>query len=193
MMGTAFGMVLFFAAYFWILRHPAFPPVIMPLTAIDRWIGFFPAALIFYLSLWFYVSLAPALLTDLGQLQRYLTGTVVLAAIGLGIFFLWPTTTAPSPVDWSSYPAFAFMKKVDASGNACPSLHAGFAVYSAMWFGSILRESHGAALLRWGNWIWCAGILYSTLATRQHVFVDILAGSGLGWMVGALSIPRRKI
>jgi len=193
MIGTTVGMVVFFVVYFWILRHPLSTPTLMPLTAVDRWIAFSPASLAVYLSLWFYVSLAPALLTDPAQLWRYLTGTITLATIGLGIFFIWPTSTPSSIVDWSLYPAFAFMKGVDASGNACPSLHAGFAVFSALWFARIFRDSHASAGMRLANWSWCLGILYSTIATRQHVFVDILAGSALGALIGAWSLRARSV
>ena len=50
-LGLTGGMTAFFAAYFWMLRHPLHPPLLMPLTAVDRWIAFQPAALPLYLSL----------------------------------------------------------------------------------------------------------------------------------------------
>ena len=38
------------------------------------------------------------------------------------------------------------------------------------------------------NALWCVGILYATLAIRQHVALDMLAGSALGGLVGWLSL-----
>lgn len=190
MAGIIGGMIAFFAVYFWILRNLTSPAVEMPLTVVDRWIAFVPVSLTFYLSLWAYVSLVPALLCDRASLRRHAAGAIFMAALGLGIFFVWPTCTPSFPVDWSRYPAFAFMQGVDAPGNACPSLHAAFAVYSALWLSRIFRDLGAGFGIRGGNWIWCIGILYSTLATRQHVFIDLLAGGLLGMLAGWVSVFR---
>ena len=85
-LGTTLGMTAFFVVYFWLLHHPFFPITIMPVTAVDRWIAFAPNALGLYVSLWIYVSLAPALLTERRELISYLLATTVLSVIGLGIF-----------------------------------------------------------------------------------------------------------
>jgi membrane-associated phospholipid phosphatase len=42
--------------------------------------------------------------------------------------------------------------------------------------------------LRALNWLWCAGILYSTVATRQHVALDVLAGAALGAAVAVVHL-----
>jgi hypothetical protein len=183
MFGTAFGMAAFFIAYFWVLRHPVGLLTVMPLTAVDRFIGFQPAALPVYLSLWLYVSLAPALVTDRRELISYGVAAVALSALGLGIFLLWPTVVPPPGVDWSQHPAFAFLKNADAPGNACPSLHVAFAVFSAVWFGRLLRGLGAGPGVLVFNWLWCLGIVYSTVATLQHVFLDALAGAALGALV----------
>src|SRR5476649_348351 len=81
MIGTILGMTAFFVAYIWLLRHPLHPVTVMPLTAVDRLVGFCPAALPLYLSLWFYVSLAPALLVDRRELVSYGLAAVGLSAI----------------------------------------------------------------------------------------------------------------
>jgi membrane-associated phospholipid phosphatase len=180
MLGTTLGMGVFFVIYFWLLRHPSYPVTLMPLTALDRWIAFRPEALPLYLSLWFYVSLAPALLAERRELVAYGLAAAVLSAIGLGIFFFWPTAVPQLDVDWARHPAFAFLQAVDAAGNACPSLHVAFAVFTAFWFGRILPQLNAGCTIRALNWLWCAGILYSTIAIRQHVALDVLAGIGLG-------------
>jgi membrane-associated phospholipid phosphatase len=180
MLGTTAGMAAFFSAYFWLLRHPLHPARIMPRIAADHWVPFWPWALPLYLSLWLYVSLVPALLRDRRELASYGAAAGALSAIGLGIFFLWPTGVPPSEIDWSRHPGFAFLKSVDASGNACPSLHVAFAVFTAVWFGRLLGATGAPPALRAVNWLWCLGILYSTVATRQHVALDVAAGAALG-------------
>jgi|CZKI01.1.fsa_nt_gi membrane-associated phospholipid phosphatase len=184
--GTTTGMIVFFGIYFWLLRHPLFPYTTVPLTPIDRLIGFWPGALPLYLSLWFYLPLAPALLIDRSELVSYGFAAVGLSVIGLGIFLFLPTAVPPAEVDWSRHPAFVFLKAADASGNACPSLHVAFAVFTAIWFERLLRQMGAGPLVRALNWLWCLGILYSTIAIRQHVFLDVIAGAVLGSTVAGV-------
>jgi membrane-associated phospholipid phosphatase len=190
MIGTTLGMTFFFMAYFWVLRHPFGSPLVMPLTSVDRWIGFSAAALPLYLSLWLYVSLAPALLNTRRELFFIGLAALVTSAAGLGIFLIWPTTIPPSAIDWSAHSAFAFLKTVDASGNACPSLHVAFALLAAIWIGRVLRQTGAGLLPRVFNWLWCVGIFYSTVATGQHVALDVLAGTALGGVVALISVKR---
>ena len=185
MTATTLGISGFFVAYFWVLHHPRFPLTVMPLTALDRWVEFRPEALPVYLSLWLYVSLAPALLKSLRELASFGLAALALSAIGLGIFMLWPTATPSFDIDWSRHPSIQFLKTVDVASNACPSLHVAFAVFTALWLERLLLEMHSGMALRVLNALWCLGILYSTLATRQHVVIDVVAGAALGGIVAA--------
>lgn len=194
MLGLTLGMSAFFIAYFWVLNHPLFPVTVMPLTPLDHLLHFQPAALPLYLSLWFYVSLAPALIIERRELFSYGVAAIALSLFGLGCFLAWPTAVPPSAIDWSHYPAFVFLKAADAAGNACPSLHVAFAVFTAAWLDRTLRQMRAGRVVRTLNWLWCAGIAYSTIATRQHVVLDILAGAALGGLTGwiALRLLRRR-
>jgi membrane-associated phospholipid phosphatase len=193
MIGTPLGIAAFFVAYFWVLRHPLYSPAIVPLTAVDRLVDFRPGVLPLYFSLWFYVSLAPALLIDRREFIAYGLAVVGLSMIGLGIFLVWPTAVPPSEIDWSQHPAFAFLKSVDASGNACPSLHVAFAVFTAFWLERLLRQMGAGRLVRALSWLWCLGILYSTVATRQHVFLDVLAGAVLGAVIAGAHLRLLRV
>lgn len=170
----------FFAVYFLLLDHPQFAVTLMPETALDRWIAFEPTALPLYLTLWIYISLPPGLLDTPRDLLRYHAGIVALALAGLALFTLWPTASPRPDIDWTRYPVFGPLLAVDRSGNACPSLHAAFAVFTAIWFDRLLQHPGDRGLSRALNALWCLGILYSTLATKQHVAVDVFAGIGLG-------------
>ncbi|MGH8274681.1 MAG: phosphatase PAP2 family protein [Gammaproteobacteria bacterium] len=171
---------LFFVAYFLLLYNPLFPITVMPFTALDRWIGFHPWALVAYLSLWIYVSLPPALIGDKRELIFYLWACIGLSLAGMLIFLFWPTATPTPDIDWSRYPGFQFLQSVGLARNACPSLHAAFAVFSGFWLARQLRELRAPLGLHIVNILWCLAILYSTIATRQHVALDIYAGSALG-------------
>jgi hypothetical protein len=188
MIGTTLVMTAFFLAYFWVLHHPLFPVTTMPLTALDRMIPFQSAMLPLYLSLWLYVSLAPALLCERREMISYPVATIGLSLVGLVIFLFWPTNVRWPDVDWSQHPTFAFLQSVDAAGNVCPSMHVAFAVFTAIWLERILRQMGAGIFVCAFNWLWCLGILYSTVATRQHVVVDVLAGAVLGAVVAAVHL-----
>ncbi len=190
MIGMTLGMTAFFVAYFATLNHPLFPVTTIPLTAIDRLVGFRPEALPLYLSLWLYVSLAPALLKNRRELMSYALAAVMLSVIGLGIFLIWPTAVPRFEIDWSRHAFFSFLKSADAAGNACPSLHAAFAVFTAVWLEHLLREMSAGRLVRALNWLWCLGILYSTVAVRQHVALDTLSGAVVGAIV---ALPHLRV
>ena len=189
--GTTLFISLFFGAYFYLLKDPAYPTTVMPITSLDRLIGFQPLALPMYLSLWVYVSLPPALLATRRELYGYglaMTGTCLA---GLIVFYFWPTVVPAADIDWTQYPGVNFLKSMDASGNACPSLHVATAGFSGIWLHHLLRRFGAPPWLLIFNWGWCIGIVYSALATRQHVAVDVLAGLALGGLAAYVSLRYR--
>ena len=185
-LATTLGISAFFIAYFWVLHHPFSVPTFMPVTALDRLIAFEPGALPLYFSLWLYVGLAPALLDSGRALATYGLATLAISVIGLGIFMAWPTAVPPAAIDWSLHPSIEFLKGVDLAANACPSLHVAFAVFTGICLDRLLRDMRSRHWPLALNWAWCIGILYSTLATRQHVALDVLAGTALGAGVAAV-------
>jgi membrane-associated phospholipid phosphatase len=180
MVGTTLIMTAFFVGYFALLTHVRSPVTTVPPIFIDRMIPFQPWALVLYVSLWVYVPLAPALIVDRRELLSYGWATVAMSLVGFGIFILWPTAVPRPEIDWSQHPSVHYLKAVDASGNAFPSLHVAFAVFTAIWFARLLREIGAGGIARALNWAWCLGIIYSTLAVRQHVALDAVAGAILG-------------
>lgn len=177
---TMLFMVLFFWAYFAILRQPLSPPATMPRLAVDAWIPFTPAAFPVYAALWVYVSLPPAFIGGLRPLLWFGAWMSALCLFCLGIFWLLPTAVPPAGIDWTNYPDLAMIKGIDAAGNACPSLHVASAVFAALWLERIARSVAAPAGLRWGNGLLCLAILWSTVATRQHVVLDVVAGVAVG-------------
>ncbi len=193
-------IALFFVAYFLLLDYPLFAVHVMPLTALDRWIGFQPWAFIPYFSLWVYVSLPPTLIAGRRELMSYLGAAAGLSLAAMLVYLFCPTATPAPGIDWAHYPAFEFLHSAGLARNACPSLHAAFTVFSAFWIGCLLREMRAPALLHAVNVLWCLLILYSTIATRQHVALDIYAGVALGfagyaahrWFAAGLPVSSRR-
>ncbi|BAN36560.1 phosphoesterase PA-phosphatase-like protein [Sulfuricella denitrificans skB26] len=189
--GTTLFISLFFGAYFYLLKTPAYPTTVMPFTLLDRVIGFQPLALPMYLSLWVYVSLPPALLATRRELYGYGLAMAGTCLVGLIVFYFWPTAVPAAHIDWAQYPDVNFLKNMDASGNACPSLHVATAVFSGFWLHHLLRRFYAPLWILIVNSTWCIGIVYSTIATRQHVAIDVMAGLVLGGVGAYLSWRNR--
>lgn len=182
---------LFFGAYFYVLKAPAYPTTVMPFTWVDQVISFQPWAMSLYVSLWVYVSMAPSWLSTRRELYRYVAGMTGTCLAGLIVFYFWPTAVPAADIDWARYPGVDFLKNVDAAGNAFPSLHVATALFSGIWLDYLLRRFGAPRWSRLVNWLWCIGIIYSTLATRQHVAVDVWGGLMLGGVAAWLSLRDR--
>ncbi|MFD1577656.1 phosphatase PAP2 family protein [Ramlibacter ginsenosidimutans] len=176
MTGTIGGIWGFFLLYFWTQESRATHAVTVPMTAVDHWVGVSQSALLPYASLWVYVALAPALARDLAGVRKYVSGALIMAFLGLATYWFFPTTTPAFGVHWSDYPALQVLKTADRGGNAFPSLHVAFAVYSGAIIAGELRSISAPPWVRGASWLWCAAIVYSTLATRQHVAIDVAGG-----------------
>jgi membrane-associated phospholipid phosphatase len=190
--GVPGTILVFLLLYRHLLNHPMFPVTEMPLTALDHIVGFYPPALFLYGSLWLYVSLPPTFLESRRELLDYAWAVGGVCLIGLLCFLLWPTTVPPLDFDRGRHPGFGALQGLDAAGNACPSLHVATALFSAVWLGVVLREMGAGWIVRGASWGWGLGIVYSAMATKQHVALDVLAGAVLGLTGAALSLRYRE-
>lgn len=186
-LGTTAGMGAFFVGYFALIRHPAYPLGIMPRTWIDHALPFQPWSLLPYVSLWLYISLVPSFLVHRREMWSFAFGCLGLSLAGYAFFYFFPTTIPAPDIDWKDYPSFLFLKNADVGGNACPSLHAAFAVFTALWFERILPALGGGRGARAFNLLWAALIVYSTIGTRQHVALDALFGAALGALAASIN------
>jgi len=181
--GSMGFMVLFFWGYIYILRHSFFTVTDMPLLAIDGWIPYQNSAWVLYVSLWLYVQLPVTMIEKRRELILYGWMAAAVSAIGFVVFILWPTAVPAVGVEGDGS-LYSTMRSIDTTGNSCPSLHVAFSVFTAQWLERFIRRVGGAGWLRWLNVVWCLGIVYSTLATKQHVVLDAFAGAVLGYAGG---------
>lgn len=188
--GITLFMWAFFAGYLYLLKNPVFPVTMMPLTELDIAVGFKPDTLFLYVSLWLYVTLPAGLQATRRELIYYALVVGALCVTGFACFLFWPTAVPSANIAWEQNFGFSFLKSVDAAGNACPSLHVATAVFSAVWLNRLLFEVGAPRIVRVFNWAWCVGIAYSTLATKQHVAVDMVAGATMGMLAAGLSLTQ---
>ena len=188
--GVSGFIALFFIFYFYLLRNPAYPVVVIPVLALDDLVKFQPIGFPIYVSLWLYVSLPVMLMSTRREIVGYGGWIGGLCAVALLIFYFYPNAVPPAHIDWSAYPAIDFLKNIDASGNACPSLHVGTAVFTAIWLHHQLGKVQIFRFAKPLNLLWCLAIAYSTLATKQHVVVDLIAGAALGAIIAWLSLRK---
>lgn len=178
--GITASITLFMAVYFMLLKNPQHTVRVMPLVALDHRVAFVPWAVWPYVSLWLYIGAAPSLLRLRAEMWRYVLSVTAVAVIGCAVFYFWPTMVPDFAIEWSNWPALALIKATDASGNACPSLHVAFAVLSAIWLQHLLQTVKAPLWAHATNFAWCGLIVWSTMATRQHVALDVAAGIVLG-------------
>jgi membrane-associated phospholipid phosphatase len=184
--GTAAFMAIFFYSYFAVLHSPIGAVTLMPLTAVDDWIAFWPPAFYLYASLWVYTALVPALQPSLLKLVAYGCGIGSLCLSALVIFSFFPTAVPYEFSSWFTDPSLSLLRSLDLAGNACPSLHVATAIFTAMAMHQLLRDLQAPPWVRQASWLWCALIVYSTMAIKQHVLWDVLAGLALGLLFGWL-------
>lgn len=187
-LGTMAFMALFFWAYFAVLRNPLSTPTVMPLIGLDAWIPFSPQAFPVYASLWVYVSLPPAFFRDFRALALYGLWIAGLCLFCLALFWLFPTTVPVFSVDWEAHPELAVLRGLDLAGNACPSLHVATAVFSAFWLDRFFQRFQAPMFVRGLSALHCLLILWSTVAVRQHVVLDVFAGIAVGAIFSWLSL-----
>jgi hypothetical protein len=190
-LGISGVIALFFVGYFHVMRHPVHTVTVMPLTALDALVPFQPSMVFPYLSLWLYVGIAPGLLLTVRQLLVYGQWAGALGLTGLGLFYAWPTAVPPMQVDTTGSMWFGLLRGIDASGNACPSMHVAFAVFSAAWLAHMLKAARVPAALHGVNLAWLLAITWSTVAIRQHVVLDVVGGTLLGGAFAWLSLRGR--
>lgn len=194
LVGVSGFIWIFFIGYFALLRHPVHPVTVMPQGPLDHWVGFQPWALWPYLSLWVYVGIPAGFAVAMRPLLAYGGWAALMCGVGLAIFYLWPTAVPADaqPADAVRHLGFGVLRGVDAPGNASPSMHVAAAVFAAAWTHRMLRQVAAPRGFAVANLLWCAAIVWSTMATKQHVAADVAAGLLLGGVFAALSLRATR-
>jgi membrane-associated phospholipid phosphatase len=172
--------LLIYGPYLYLQRHQFFPATTVQPTALDRSLPYWGQSVWIYLSIYLLMPVGPFLMNRRNQLWCYAAGVILIGVVADIVFVFWPTV-CPRPDISEPTAAYKILVAIDRPFHAMPSLHAAFAVYSALCGNLVVRALGGRKRWRVALGIWAALILYATLATKQHVFADILAGSVLGF------------
>jgi membrane-associated phospholipid phosphatase len=66
------------------------------------------------------------------------------------------------------------------------------AVHAACWLHWRLQALGAPRWTRWASALQCLAIVWSTMAIRQHVFIDVACGAAVGLLFGWLSIRSER-
>jgi membrane-associated phospholipid phosphatase len=171
--------LFFWVGYGFLASHALFPVQTVPSTWVDRAIPFQPAGWsVVYLSEFLFTTTVPWLLSTSADLRRYAWGLFGLSGISF-LFFLFLPVASPRPSGFIGDELHQVILQLDGAYNAFPSLHAGFLAYTFALAWRIFH--HELPRWLWGlSWTWGTLVMYSTLAIRQHYFLDLIAGAAIG-------------
>ena len=179
-LSLTFALAAFFCIpYFVLQRVVVFPIRTLPVTAIDRAIGFNAPWVWAYQSAYLLLLLVPWMTTRREQLTKYATGFIVLSTVGFLCFFFLPIR-GPRPDSESINTMFHLLVWYDRPLNCFPSLHVGLAVYTMLVAAAISDRtlpSHIRTAVLFLGCLWVGLVAYAALATKQHYAVDLPAGA----------------
>jgi len=168
-----------YGPYQFLQVHHFFPATELLPGMFDRWIPFDARFTWIYLSIYLLMPIGPVLMKSRGQLYRYAAGILLISVLADAVFIFRPTF-CPRPNSIGTGRFYQLLIAIDNPFHGLPSLHAAFALYAGLCATKMLRMFDRRIYLIAITWIWVTLILYSTLATKQHTFLDIAVGSTLG-------------
>jgi membrane-associated phospholipid phosphatase len=155
-----------------------------PAIALDRAVSLQPAWMLVYGSLYVFVVTLPLFVVrQRGLFRRALQAYLTVMIVSYVGFVLYPTVT-PRPPDvlgegfaaWS----LRLMYSLDQPYGCFPSLHVAYAFVSAL---ACYRVHRGVGI---AATLWAALIAVSTLYTKQHYALDVIAGGLLAYVAYVL-------
>jgi membrane-associated phospholipid phosphatase len=170
--------VTFWTPFFLLERWPLLSVTYFSETWVDRAIPFMPIAAWPYLSLWLYLALAGLMLVRRQDCWRCCWILAGMGVIANFVFLIYPTAVPPRPK--VSVQPYAFIVANDERGNACPSLHVAYTLVAAIMMHGWLSCFQRRLILRAVAWTWALAIIFSTIAIRQHLVIDVAWGLVLG-------------
>jgi len=143
-------------------------------TFADRWFPLQPTWSIVYGALYLFLILLPVLLIrDLEHVRRTVRAYLAVWLTAYGFFVFYPTI-APRPLISGAHSfgawGLSLLYSADTPYNCFPSLHVAHSFVSALTCGRLHRGVGRFALLA----AFLVGL--STLFTKQHYILDVLAG-----------------
>jgi membrane-associated phospholipid phosphatase len=160
--------------YFVIVALTRGRPTYTPEIALDRAVAVQPEWMVVYGSLYVFAFVLPLLVTRQRELIRRAMQSYLLVMIVAYVGFVLYPTAAPRPAEvigdgfgaWS----LRLIYSLDPPYGCFPSLHVAYSFVSAL---TCFRVHRGVGAAATG---WAALIGISTLYTKQHYVLDVIAG-----------------
>lgn len=146
-----------------------------PEFALDRAIPLEPAWMLAYGSIWLFAFLPVLVVRGPHLTRRALHAFIMVVGIAYAGFVLYPTVLPRPPSTGEGFFAWTLQLNynLDPPLNCFPSLHVAWGFVAAL---ACYRVHRGVGF---GALAWAALIAVSTLYTKQHYVVDVVAGIAL--------------
>ncbi len=179
--------------YFIPNHYVIFPTHSVLLTRIDHLIALSPAWIWFYIAYYPFLVAAYLYATGTPAQKAYVGSMLLSACVGFIVFVFFPTAIPRDIYPWlgaddTSARMLASIRGADNSVNCLPSMHVCMSFIAASTF-TLVCGWRGRAVA----WALFLAICYSTMATKQHYFVDVAAGMGLGLTVVSIMLKRYSL
>lgn len=153
---------------------------------LDQFVPFMPEAIIIYISFFITLPIVTAVLPE-PHFQATLKAYLLASLVAFLIFIVYPTQHSQQPLDmidkkWIAA-IFQCIYSIDRASNCLPSLHVTLSVIAA------LGISNGCPQWKIHGGFFASCIIMSTILTKQHHIIDLLAGIVLAVLVWQLSKP----
>ena len=160
-------------------------PSYVPITFFDVWAIHSPIWIWAYVSYYFYLIGIYLSVRDEQILNQIYYSYLAAGIAGAIIFFFFPSTVLRELYPLAenqglSEKMLGFIRTIDSSRNCAPSMHVAFSTIAAMTFWRDRKESQKT---RFFVTSWSLMIFYSTMATKQHYFLDVISGFVLGVVI----------
>lgn len=168
------GMVPF---YIFIAARAKQSPVHVPEIALDRLIPLRPEWALVYGALYLFLIVLPVFsVRDEEHLRRTVAAYLLCWVTAYVVFMAWPTVASRPPVvegDGFVVWALRALYSFDPPYNCFPSLHVAHSFVSAL---TIYRLHQRLGVV---SLVAAALVALSTLFTKQHYVLDVIAGAGM--------------
>ena len=185
------GMVPF---YIFIAARVKQGPVHIPEIALDRMLPLRPEWALVYGALYLFLILLPVFaVRDQEHLRRTVAAYLLCWVTAYIVFLMWPTMASrPTVVEGDGFVIWALraLYSFDPPYNCFPSLHVAHSFVSALTAFRLHRRLGIVAI------VVAALVAISTLFTKQHYVLDVIAGAGLallGYRIFLRGYPRERV
>ncbi len=173
---------LYFAIPYLLLNHfHITEPAYIYLFSFEKTLPFIPSTVWIYLTDYFLPVMVLYLTKEETHLKRLIPAFFALLALHYLVFFLYPTVYPRSSMftDTAGFTglAFSLLHWIDTPANCFPSGHVSICFLCAFTMYHVNKRTFPLFLL------WATLISLSTLTTKQHYFLDIIAAIILAYGV----------